>query len=206
MAAFAPIAIGSIPPMSKVNLAYQTPADWTAAVLADFDRFLLDHATAEKKASGMAMSMLSHYPDRIELVHAMADLAIEEMTHFREVIKLVHERGGHADKDEKDPYVNEFRKAFRRGKEEYFLDRMLVGAIIEARGAERFGLIAEALEPGKLKNFYIAISRSEQRHEGLFVDLAYIYFDKATVDQRLAELIAIEADIVKALPHRAALH
>ncbi|MCR8924010.1 tRNA-(ms[2]io[6]A)-hydroxylase [Dasania sp. GY-MA-18] len=192
--------------MSKVNLAYQTPAEWTAAVLADFDRFLLDHATAEKKASGMAMSMLSHYPDRIELVHAMADLAIEEMTHFREVIKLVHERGGHADKDEKDPYVNEFRKAFRRGKEEYFLDRMLVGAIIEARGAERFGLIAEALEPGKLKNFYIAISRSEQRHEGLFVDLAYIYFDKAIVDQRLAELIAIEADIVKALPHRAALH
>ncbi|WP_019529557.1 tRNA-(ms[2]io[6]A)-hydroxylase [Dasania marina] len=192
--------------MSKVNLAYQTPAEWTATVLADFDRFLLDHATAEKKASGMAMSMLSHYPDKIELVHAMADLAIEEMTHFREVIKLVHERGGQADKDGKDPYVNEFRTAFRRGKEEYFLDRMLVGAIIEARGAERFGLIADALQPGKLKTFYVAISRSEQRHEGLFVDLAYLYFDKAEVDIRLAELIAIEAEIVKALPHRAALH
>lgn len=192
--------------MKKVNLAYQTPQLWTETVLADFDRFLLDHATAEKKASGMAMSMLSHYPDRVELVTAMADLAIEEMTHFREVIKIVHERGGRATKDEKDPYVNEFRLAFRRGKDEYFLDRMLVGAIIEARGAERFGLIAEALEPGKLKNFYVAISKSEQRHEGLFVDLALIYFDKSEVNQRLAELIAIEAEIVKKLPHRAALH
>ena len=192
--------------MSKVDLAYQTPQAWVDAVMADFDVFLLDHATAEKKASGMAMSMLSHYPDRIELVHAMADLAIEEMTHYREVIKLVHERGGVAGKDEKDPYVNEFRKAFRRGKDEYFLDRMLVGAIIEARGAERFGLIAEALEPGKLKNFYQAITRSETRHEGLFVDLAYIYFDKAEVDKRLQELIEIEAEIVKSLPYRAALH
>lgn len=192
--------------MSKVDLAYQTPQAWVDAVMADFDRFLLDHATAEKKASGMAMSMLSHYPDRTELVNAMADLAIEEMTHFREVIKLVHERGGMAEKDEKDPYVNEFRKAFRRGKEEYFLDRMLVGAVIEARGAERFGLIAEALEPGKLKTFYTAITRSETRHEGLFVDLAYIYFDKAEVDKRLQELITIEADIVKQLPFRAALH
>lgn len=192
--------------MSKVDLAYQTPQAWVDTVTADFDRFLLDHAAAEKKASGMAMSMLSHYPDRIELVNAMADLAIEEMTHFREVIKLVHERGGIAEKDEKDPYVNEFRKAFRNGKDEYFLDRMLVGAIIEARGAERFGLIADALEPGKLKTFYNAITRSETRHEGLFVDLSYLYFDKAEVDTRLQELVQIEAKIVKELPLRAALH
>ncbi len=46
--------------------------------MADFDSFLLDHAAAEKKASGMAVSMLSHYPDRVELVAAMADLAVEE--------------------------------------------------------------------------------------------------------------------------------
>ena len=45
----------------------------------DFDRFLLDHAAAEKKASGMALSMVSHYPDRTRLVAAMTDLAVEEM-------------------------------------------------------------------------------------------------------------------------------
>lgn len=192
--------------MSIVKLGFDTPPEWAEAVLNDFDRFLLDHAAAEKKASGMATSMLSHYPDKIELVTAMVDLAIEELTHYREVIKIIHDRGNITSKDEKDPYVVDFRKVFRQGKDEYFLDRMLVGAIIEARGAERFGLVAEALEPGKLKNFYHAICRSEQRHQDLFVELAYIYFDKVVVDARLSELIAIEADIVAKLPIRPALH
>lgn len=192
--------------MSIVKLGFATPQAWVDAVLNNFDQFLLDHATAEKKASGMAMSMLSHYPDRIELVNAMADLCIEEMTHFREVIKIVHQRGGYAGKDEKDPYVNEFRKVFRRGKDEYFLDRMLVGAIIEARGAERFGLIAQALEPGQLKNFYRSITRSEERHNDLFIELAFLYFEKDVVLERLEELIALEAEIVMQLPIRAALH
>ena len=192
--------------MTKVTLAYATPDEWTETVLADFDRFLLDHAAAEKKASGMAVSMLSHYPDRVELVEAMADLAVEEMTHYREVVKLIHSRGKTTGKDDKDPYVNEFRKALRNGADVYFLDRLLIGGIIEARGAERFGLIAEALEPGQLKNFYSSITRSEQRHEGLMVDLALLYFDRAEVMARLDQLIELEAKIIAALPLRAALH
>lgn len=192
--------------MSKIKLAYATPPEWTAAVLDDFDTFLLDHAAAEKKASGMAVSMLSHYPDRVELVTAMADLAIEEMTHYREVVKLIHGRGLITSKDEKDPYVNVFRQSLRKGSDDYFLDRLLIGGIIEARGAERFSLIAEALPKGKLKTFYTAISRSEERHLDLMIDLAYGYFDSAIVEQRLNELIAIEADIVATLPYRAALH
>lgn len=192
--------------MSKVKLGYNTSPEWTKTVLADFDRFLLDHAAAEKKASGMAVSMLSHYPNRVELVTAMADLAVEEMSHFKEVVKLIHDRGNIINKDEKDPYVNQFRKALRKGSDEYFLDRLLIGGIIEARGAERFGLIAEALEPGQLKSFYTAITRSETRHLDLMIDLAYLYFDDTVVDQRLAELIDIEANIVAQLPLRAALH
>ncbi|MEH6559285.1 MAG: tRNA-(ms[2]io[6]A)-hydroxylase [Oceanicoccus sp.] len=192
--------------MSKIKLAYATRPEWTSAVMDDFDTFLLDHAAAEKKASGMAVSMLSHYPDRVELVTAMADLAVEEMTHYREVVKIIHDRGQITSKDEKDPYVNYFRQSLRKGSDEYFLDRLLVGAIIEARGAERFGLIAEALPPGKLKAFYTSITRSEERHLDLMVDLAYLYFNSAIVNQRLLELITIEAEIVAKLPYRSALH
>lgn len=192
--------------MSKIQLGYATPAQWTETVLQDFDAFLLDHAAAEKKASGMAVSMLSHYPDRVELVSAMADLAVEEMTHYREVVKLIHSRGQITSKDEKDPYVNQFRKALRKNSDEYFLDRLLIGGIIEARGSERFGLIAEALPAGALKNFYRSITRSEQRHKDLLVDLALQYFDHTVVESRLAELIEIEAAIVAQLPLRAALH
>ena len=175
-------------------------------MLADFDSFLLDHAAAEKKALGMAISMLSHYPDRLELVAAMADLAVEELTHYREVVKWIHRRGLITAPDQKDHYVLGFRKAIRQGRDEYMLDRLLVASIIEARGAERFSLVAEALQPGPLQKFYQSIARSEERHYELFLDLARQYLDAEVVAQRWQELLEFEAGIVRGLPIRAALH
>ncbi|CAA0111246.1 Uncharacterised protein [Halioglobus japonicus] len=192
--------------MSDSPLRYNTPAAWTEAVLADFDSFLLDHATAEKKASGMAVSMLSHYPDRTALVSAMADLAIEELTHYREVLKWIHQRGLVTGPDQKDPYVVAFRKSIRQGREVYLMDRLLTASIIEARGAERFALVAAALEEGPLKKFYQSIARSEERHFELFLDLAKQYLEADAIEQRWDELLDIEAALVGSLPIRAALH
>lgn len=174
--------------------------------MADFDSFLLDHAAAEKKASGMAISMLSHYPDRTELVAAMADLAVEELTHYREVVKWIHQRGLVTAADRKDPYVLAFRKSIRQGRDEYLLDRLLTASIIEARGAERFALVAQALETGLLKKFYQSIARSEERHYELFLTLASKYLDAQVIHERWDELLDIEADLVRKLPLRAALH
>ncbi len=189
-----------------VSLRFATPKAWTEAVLADFDAFLLDHAAAEKKASGMAISMLSHYPDHPALVAAMIDLSIEEMTHFREVVKLIYQRGGQLSADTKDAYVNQLRDHMRSEKKDFFLDRLLIGSIIESRGCERFGLIAKALPAGELKGFYQAIAESEARHEDLFLTLALAHFEEPAVMARLDELLTIEADICAALPIRAALH
>jgi len=175
-------------------------------VLADFDDFLADHANAENKASGMAMSMALHYSDKADIVRAMIDLAIEELAHFREVVKIMHGRGLDLKKDEKDPYVNALRQQVRQGRDAYFLDRLLIGAVIEARGAERFGLVADALPPGELKDFYELISRSEQKHLTLFTDLAAIYFRRGVIQDRLQQLLEFEAELVASLPHRARLH
>jgi tRNA-(ms[2]io[6]A)-hydroxylase len=192
--------------MADSPLRFATPSAWIDAVMADFDSFLLDHATAEKKASGMAVSMLSHYPDRIELVTAMADLAIEELTHYREVLKWIHQRGLIIGPDHKDPYVLTFRASIRQGREVYLLDRLLTASIIEARGAERFALVAAALPSGFLKRFYQSIARSEERHYELFLKLARTYIEQGMVEQRWNELLDIEAAIVRRLPIRAALH
>lgn len=189
-----------------IVLRYETSTAWADAVLADFDTFLKDHAAAEKKASGMAISMISHYPDRIELVNVMTDLAIEELTHYREVIKWLHQRGSQLGADVKDPYVIAMRDAIRTGRDVYLLDRLVTGGIIEARGAERFGLVAKALPSGQLQKFYQAIANSEKRHFDTFVDLAYLYFDRAIVEQRIDEMLDIEARICSELPIRAALH
>ncbi|CAA0083281.1 Uncharacterised protein [BD1-7 clade bacterium] len=187
-------------------LRFRTSPAWVQCVMNDFDTFLLDHAAAEKKASGMAISMISHYPDRTELVDEMADLAVEELVHYKEVIKVIHQRGLTLGADEKDAYVNAFRKHIRKGSEAYFLDRLLCGAIIEARGAERFGLIADALEPGQLKQMYKAIASSEKRHFTLFCELAELYFPHDVVQARLDTLLDAEAEITASLPIQPKLH
>ncbi|MGQ9425515.1 tRNA-(ms[2]io[6]A)-hydroxylase [Gilvimarinus sp. F26214L] len=189
-----------------IELRLETGDEWIAAVLRDFDRFLVDHAAAEKKAAGMAMSMLSHYPDRPELVAAMADLAVEETTHFREVLRLMQQRGIQLAADEKDPYVNRLRRLIRTGSEHYLMDRLLLGGIIEARGCERFTLVAEAIPDPGLQRFYTRIGQSESRHTDLFVQLATTYFPSAAVTERLDALLIEEAAIVADLPIRPALH
>ena len=192
--------------MTHSPLLLRTPDEWTATVMDNFDTFLLDHAAAEKKASGMAISMLSHYPDKTRLVAAMADLAVEELTHYREVVKWIHQRGLVTGADEKDPYVGQFRESIRQGRDEYLMDRLLTASVIEARGAERFALVASALEPGPLQKFYQSIARSEERHYTLFLELAGHYLPKPDIEQRFQELLEIEAGIVRELPLRAALH
>lgn len=188
------------------KLKFNTPAEWAECVVSSMNQFLPDHAAAEKKASSMAMTMVSHYPDRTELVLAMVDLAVEELSHYRAVVRLLADRGLILLPDKKDAYVNEMRSLFRRGKEQYFLDRLLVAGIVEARGAERFGMVAGALPTGKLKLFYESITRSEEDHMDLFVTLANSYFEPQEVQVRLTELLDAEAAIVSNLPIRPALH
>ena len=188
------------------QLRFSTPKTWVDAVLDDFPAFLNDHAQAEKKASGMAMSMLSHYPDKPDIVKAMVDLAIEELAHFREVIKLMHQQDQYLGSDEKDPYVNSLRKEMRNGTELYLLDRLLIAGIIEARGCERFGMVAEALPAGDLQDFYRAITDSEEKHYQLFIHLAHQYFAVDIVNERLNTLLDVEAKITADLIISAALH
>lgn len=189
-----------------MRLLSQTPSQWAQVVLANFDQFLLDHAACERKASAVAMSLVAHYPDRKRLVKAMIDLAVEELEHFQQVYQWIERRNLTLCRDEKDHYVNELLKLVRRGSEYYLLDRLLIAGVIEARGCERFGLLANALPPGEAKEFYLAITRAEARHHGLFVRLAKEYFDLDIVEDRLAAILESEAQIVISLPFRAAVH
>ena len=191
---------------ASVELLAATDPRWLEAVLGDFPAFLRDHASCEKKASGMALAMAAHYPDRPVLLAAMADLAAEELGHYREVVRLLVERRLQPGPDVRDPYVNALNAEVRRGSMEYLLDRLLVGAVVERRGAERFGLVADAHEDSGLRKFYRAIAASEGRHWQTFLELAVHECPDQDVGGRLNALLVREADIVGALPVRAALH
>jgi tRNA-(ms[2]io[6]A)-hydroxylase len=159
-----------------LELRVATGDPWVTVVLDGFDDFLLDHATCERKASANAISLVTHYPDRRELVRLMIELAREELHHFQQVHRLIEDRGLLLTRDRKDPYLNALLSQIRRGREAYFLDRLLIGGIAEARGCERFGLVAAALEKSRsdaeLATFYANLAESEARHGDLFVDLA----------------------------------
>jgi tRNA-(ms[2]io[6]A)-hydroxylase len=49
----------------------------------------------------MVLSMLSRYSDRARLVTAMSGLAVEEIVHFRDVVKLILARLRQLGADEK---------------------------------------------------------------------------------------------------------
>ena len=197
--------------MAKINLRGlvnldTTQSQWVEAVLADFNTFLSDHASAEKKASGMALSMASHYPDRPEILIAMTDLAIEELAHYKQVINLILKRGLIPQSDRKDTYVAELNRKARKGRDEFLLDRLLIAALIERRGAERFELIAHHLEDAQLANFYRNLAKSEARHWVLFVNLASGNYPENQIVSRFNELSEIENDILSGLPISARLH
>lgn len=187
-------------------LKSNTSPAWIEAVTADFDSFLLDHAACERKASATAMTLVAHYPDREELVRECIALAREELEHFERVWEKLTERGLVLGPDTRNPYLARLAAEYRKGSEAYFLDRLLVTGIVEARGCERFGLVAAALPPGPLKELYRDIARSEVRHHELFVALARRYFEPEAVAARLEELLEAEARVVEALPPRAAMY
>jgi tRNA-(ms[2]io[6]A)-hydroxylase len=188
------------------QLRYNTTEAWLSAVLGGFDSFLLDHAANERKASAMAMTFVVRYPDKDAIHDPMIHLAREELTHFHRVFRLCRDRGLRFSGDQKDPYVNGMIKRIRRGQGHEFLDRLVMAGVVEARGCERFGLLADALEEPELKAFYTELAGSEARHAEIFVELAQIYFSPEEVQARLSFFLDVDAALVDALPPRAALH
>ena len=99
-------------------------------------------------------------------------------------------------------YVPEFDMQFNhflvRDEEPLKLfDMLLVGALIEARSCERFARLAPRL-PERLASFYGGLLASESRHFEHYLDFARSEtgVSQADLDARLAELKAIEAQLI----------
>ncbi|MDL5044981.1 tRNA-(ms[2]io[6]A)-hydroxylase [Oscillatoria amoena NRMC-F 0135] len=191
----------------SIDLACDSSPEWVQTVMNDFDSFLQDHANCERKASNMALSLIAKYPDRLEIIPELIETAVEELEHFRDVYAVMQERGLPLAKElTPDVYVNQLLTLLRTSSMERFMDRLLLGSVIECRGAERFKLVWEALPDGELKKFYHRLWASEAKHGNIFVKMALNYFDETTVYKRLNELMKAEAVILQSLPLKAALH
>lgn len=192
---------------SELSLKLDSSPAWIAAVLNDFDHFLKDHADAERKASGMAMSFVAKYPDRTAIIPDLIHTGIEELEHFRLVYKIMESRGLQLNHSiAKDHYVERLLKAIHSGREQRFRDRLIIASIVENRGFERFKMVSDFIEDSKLAEFYRMIYLSEAKHGNIFVDMALNYFPQDEVFQRWEELSTTEAEILADLPIRPTLH
>ena len=191
----------------SLELSYQTSQEWVNTVLNDFNSFLQDHADCERKASAMAMSFVAKCPDKVAIIPELIETALEELEHFQQVYALMEKRGIQLKAEmPQDEYIHQLIKLCRSGRDNRLMDRMLLASIIECRGAERFRLIADAVENEELKKFYKQLWTSEAKHGNIFVDMALKYWDKETIYKRLEELNKLEGEICSKLKLRPALH
>tara|TARA_B100001094_G_C18169384_1_gene794173 strand:+ start:1563 stop:2132 length:570 start_codon:yes stop_codon:yes gene_type:complete len=189
-----------------MDLRVATDAKWVDLVLNNIDRFIIDHAQTKRKSAHAAMSMLTYYPDKQNLVKSMLTFSVEELQYFQRVMHLMHQRDLTLLPDEQTPYINLLCQHLRPQHDEYFLDQLLITSIIEARSHERFSLIAAALGEGDLKDFYQSIAQEEAHHSSLFANLALHYFSHEAVTIRRAQLFTAEAELIKNLPIKACVH
>ncbi|UTW62048.1 tRNA-(ms[2]io[6]A)-hydroxylase [bacterium SCSIO 12741] len=191
----------------NLKLSWDTPVEWTQAVLSDFDSFLQDHADCERKASSMAMSFIAKCPDRNEIIPELIETALEELVHFKLVYEVMEKRGVSLKNDmPQDEYINQLIKACRSGREERLMDRMIVASVVEARGAERFRLVAENHPDAEMQKFYDMLWKSEHKHSDIFLRLAEHYWPFDQINDRLQVFLEKEGNILSALPFKPALH
>ena len=202
-------------------LKVPTDAAWADAAMRDLDAVLVDHAHCEMKAASNALSLAARHPGDAQLTRALTDLAREEIEHFQRVLTLLEARGVTIGPPPVDAYAADLRRAaseLPRGKGDAatLVDRLLVGALIEARSCERFKLLAEATstqpERASEHTLWSELLAAEARHYRTFVDLAAraASGDRARVEARLEALAEAEASIVVRLAvgeaSRASIH
>ena len=187
-----------------------TDAGWAGAAVRDLDRVLVDHAHCEMKAATNALSLAVRHASDLDLVRALTEIAQEELDHFRRVVDVLAARGLALGTPPVDDYAADLRRArgaLPRTELPLVVDRLLVGALIEARSCERFKLLLEALPASsdpELRSFYEELFACEARHYRRYVDLALRSAgDRAgEVAGRLELLAEAEARIVRALAAR----
>ena len=193
--------------IEQLPLLRATPDSWVGLVLANFDEFLLDHASCERKAAASALSLLARHADQPQLVETMVTVAREELEHFGQVHRFLVKRGQRLGPDEKDPYVNSLLTAVRKESSERLLDRLLVASLIEARSCERFYILAKNLDDNdEMQSFYRGLYRSEAGHFRVFLRLAEKIFGNEKTMARWPVLCAFEAEVMTNTPLRPAVH
>jgi tRNA 2-(methylsulfanyl)-N6-isopentenyladenosine37 hydroxylase len=183
------------PPAAAI-LRAPTPPAWVDEAVCRWPELLLDHANCEKKAASTALALMFAYPEDLPLVVALSRLAREELRHFEQVQGVMRALGVPFARQRPGRYAHALRSLLRTADPGRKLDLLLAAALIEARSAERFALLAPRL-PQPLARLYHSLGHSEARHFELYVSLARSVAPQGW-QQRLEVLAVREAELATA--------
>ena len=163
---------GTVVPESAASiLRAPTPPAWVEDALGHLPAILQDHANCEKKAASTALALMFAYPDDRALATALSRLAREELRHFEQVTRAMAALGVPYVRQSPGRYAQRLRSVLATSDPGRKLDLLLSGALIEARSAERFGLLAPRLPP-PLARLYADLAGAEARHYTLYLGFA----------------------------------
>lgn len=191
------------------RLKLPTDPRWANIAEKNIQEILTDHAFCEQKAATTAITLITQFPEKTDLVTAMANLAIEEMEHFQRVHAILVKRGYTLGKERRDEYVNDlasfiFQSGY--GREEFLVNKLLFAAIIEARSCERFKVLSENIKDKELADFYRELMVSEANHYTMFIGFARKYAQNYNVDKRWQEILDQEAIIISKYGNKELIH
>jgi len=195
-------------------LCQPTHPSWITVAFHNLDALLADHAHCEVKAATTALSLALKNHQDLDVVLTLSRLAQEEVDHFARVVAFMKRRGISLGQPPSDEYATQLRKAIGQLGAcpcDPLVDRMLVGALIEARSCERFKLLLEAwpkeddtADSAELRGFYRELFECEAKHYTQYRNLA-VHVAKqpaSVVDTRLAQLAVLEGQIIAELGAR----
>jgi len=187
-------------------LDHETPREWVALVEREPERLLEDHAHCELKAASSAHALIAKNPERTEMVRDLADIAIEELEHFKIVVAELESRGGRLGEQSENLYAATLHRRSAASRESLVLDRLVIAHLIEARSLERFHLLAEHATDDRLRELFAELLPSEAAHQGFYAKAARSLFGRGPAEARIAQLRKLEGEIMASLPFDHTVH
>ncbi len=176
-------------------LPCRTPEAWIHWAMADLETLLIDHALCEHKAAATALSLMFRYCEFDALQGQMSRLAREELVHFEQVRKIIKSRGLSYRYQSPSRYAGSLFKLCASHEPQRLVDRLIVGAFVEARSCERFHALLPYLD-AELAKFYQGLLASEARHFENYLKLAQ-QVQPEGLQERIADFRQLEQQLIE---------
>jgi tRNA 2-(methylsulfanyl)-N6-isopentenyladenosine37 hydroxylase len=129
-----------------------------------------------------------------ELIDKMVQLIKEELHHFYQVLEIMEHRSIAYENIPAGRYAKSLLSHMKTHEPDTLIDKLIIGAFIEARSCERFAKLAPHVD-AELGKFYISLLRSEARHYQDYLHLAEQIAGR-DISERIKYFADIEAQLI----------